>query len=94
MASQVEMDSECPRTVLVQGDTDFEVAERDFAAAEIAEEQAEMDSGEAGTEFESVEMDLPGMGLPLEGVESELFGASQDQLKSSGRSDSAIQMGC
>jgi len=67
---------------------------RPNAAAEIGEEQAEMDSGEAGTEFESVEMDLPGMGLPLEGVESELFGASQNQLKSSGRSDSAIQMGC
>jgi len=73
---------------------DFALVEIAAAAVEIAAAPAEMDSGEAGTEVDSVDMDFPGMDLPLEEVESELSAASQDQLKSSGYSDSAIQMGC
>jgi hypothetical protein len=73
---------------------DFAPVEIAAVALEIAEEQPEMDSAEAGTEVDSVEMDLPGMDSPQEVVESEPFAASQGPLKSSGYSDSAIQMGC
>jgi hypothetical protein len=73
---------------------DFVLVEIAAAAVGIAAAPAEMDSVEAGTEIDSVEMDLPGMDLPPEAVESESFAASPGQLKSSGCSDSAIQMGC
>ena len=72
---------------------DFALVEIAAAAAEIAAVPAEMDSAEA-ERVGSVEMDFPGMDLPPEAVESEISAASQDQLKNSGYSDSAIQTGC
>ena len=70
---------------------DFAPVEIAAAAVETAAAPAEMDSAEAGTEVDSFEMDLPGMDLPPEA--SALLAPSGEKLKSSGYSDSAIQMG-
>jgi hypothetical protein len=74
--TESEMDSECPRTVLAQGGTDFEGAEMDFALVEIADERAEMGSEGVGTEVDLVEMDWAGMDSPSVAVEWELLAPS------------------